>query len=419
MFLPCVRADGDDKAIPILSAMTVIWPRRLAVVVLVSGVVVYLALLGPRYGLDLRVYRDSASTWWSGRDPYSRTFTIHNLPFTYPPFALPALAPLTWVSFQWSQWVLWVASIGAGTAAVVIVRCGGAWPRVRDDWIVSLGWVCAAVLILEPMRSAMDYGQIEVVLMFVIVADLLVVPGPIRGLILGLAAAIKLTPLVFLLVLAVRGDWKSMIRAIGAFVGATAVMWLVDPSISHTFWTKDVNAPGRTGPVGYPGNLSWYAIVHRWSLPSSFVTWAALSLVTVGLGSFVAWRCSRTDRQSWAVIAIALTGLLVSPISWSHHWVWVLLVPPLLVKTETVVVPTSVRRMLWVLVVLTVAAPYWWLNSGTSASLLQAIVPLWAGATIATWAIIEYSETCRANRLSERKSLAGMFTAPAGSRRLP
>ena len=225
-----------------------------------------------------------------------------------------------------------------------------------------------------------------------IVADLLVVPAPIRGVILGLAAAIKLTPLVFLLVLAVRGDWKSLIRAIGAFVGATAVIWLVDPSISRSFWTKDVNAPGRTGPVAYPGNLSWYARVHRWSLPSSFVTWAALSVVTVGLGTFVAWRCSRTDRQSWAVIAIALTGLLVSPISWSHHWVWVLLVPPLL-ETEKGAMPTSVRRMLWILVLLVIAAPYWWLNSGTAASLLQAIVPLWTGATMATWAIIEYSGT--------------------------
>ena len=391
-----------------MSTMTGTWPRRLVATALVAGVILYLAVLGPRYGLDLRVYRDSVSTWWSGRDPYRSTYTIHDLPFTYPPFALPVLAPLTWVPFRWSQWIFWAVSIAAGIGAVVIVRAGRSSVRTRPDWSTAIGWVCAAVLVLEPMRSAIDYGQIEIVLMFVIVADLLIVPAPARGVLLGLAAAVKLTPLVFLLVLVVRGDWKSTVRAFGAFVGASAVMWLAEPSMSHSFWTQDVNAPGRTGPVAYPGNLSWYAIAHRWPLPSSgsFVAWAALSLVTVGIGTFVAWRCACSDRRSWTVITVALTGLLVSPISWSHHWVWLLLVPPLLVGTGSASVPTSVRRMFWVLVVLAVAAPYWWLRTGVSAALLQAAVPLCAGATLATWAVIEYSAMRRARgrRSDERLS---------------
>jgi alpha-1,2-mannosyltransferase len=394
---------------------TGLWPRRLAVTALVGGVVLYLAVFGPRYGLDLRVYRDSVSTWWSGRNPYQATFTIHALPFTYPPFALPVLSPLTWVPFRWSQWIFWIVSIGAGSATVVIIRGGRASLRSRHDWLPALGWACAAVLILEPMRSAIDYGQIEVVLMFVIVADLLVVPAPVRGILLGLAAAIKLTPLVFLLVLVVRGDWKSTIRASGAFVGATAAMWLVDPSMSHIFWTQDVNAPGRTGPIAYPSNLSWYAISHRWPFLASGspVAWAVLSVITLGVGAFLAWRCSNTHRPSWTIIVVALTGLLVSPISWSHHWVWLLLIPPLLVGTDAADVPASVRRMLWVLVVLAVAAPYWWLKTGVDASLLQAIVPLWAGATIATWAIIEFSAMRKAHALESGGPLSRVrSTAP-------
>jgi alpha-1,2-mannosyltransferase len=369
-----------------------VWPQRLAVVALVAVVALYLAVQGPRYGLDLRVYRDSASTWWSGQNPYVGTYTIHQLPFTYPPFALPVLAPLSWVPFAWSQAVLWFVSIGAGCAAVVIVRGGRASLESPHAWLTSLGWVCAAVLILEPMRSAIDYGQIEVVLMFVIVVDLLVVPTPARGIILGLAAAVKLTPLVFILVFVVRGDWKSTLRTLATFVGVTVAMWIVDPSLSHIFWTQDVNAPGRTGPVAYPGNLSWYAIVHRWPFPSSGppVAWALLCLGSVGVGTFLAWRCARMSRPSWTVIVIALTGLLISPISWSHHWVWLLLVPPLLVDNPAEPVPAAVRRMLWILVVLAVAAPYWWLDTGSAASLLQSVIPLWTGASIVTWAIIEY-----------------------------
>ncbi len=380
------------------------WSRNLAGAAAVAAAALYLAVLGPRYGLDLRVYRDSASAWITGRDPYLATFTVHHLPFTYPPFALPVLAPLTWVPYRWSQGIFWLVSIGAGCACVVIVQGGRASLGRLDAWRASLGWVCAAVLVLEPMRSAIDYGQIEVVLMLVIVADLLVVPPGRRGVLLGLAAAVKLTPLVFLLVLVVRGDWKSTVRSLGAFVGATAAMWLVEPTLSHTFWTQDVNAPGRTGPVAYPGNLSWYAVVHRWPFPSSgsLVAWGTASLVTVGAGTFLAWRCARADRPSWTVLVIAITGLLISPISWSHHWVWLLLIPPLLVKTGRADVPGSVRRMLWILVVLAVAAPYWWLRTGVPASMLQAVVPLWAGATVATWAAIEMASFRRAAAAARR-----------------
>ena len=358
----------------------------------VAAVALYLAVQGPRYGLDLRVYRDSASTWLSGHNPYLGTYTVHRLPFTYPPFALPVLAPLSWVPFAWSQAVLWIVSIGAGCAAVVIVGGGRAALKSPHAWLTSLGWVCAAVLILEPMRSAIDYGQIEVVLMFVIVVDLLVVPTPARGIILGLAAAVKLTPLVFILVFVVRGDRKSSLRTLATFVGVTAAMWIVDPSLSHIFWTQDVRAPGRTGPVAYPGNLSWYGIDHRWPFPSSGspVAWALLCLGSVGVGTFLAWRCARMSRPSWTVIVIALTGLLISPISWSHHWVWLLLVPPLLVNNPAESVPAPVRRMFWILVALAVAAPYWWLHTGSAASMLQSVIPLWTGASIVTWAVIEY-----------------------------
>src|SRR5271167_4203955 len=139
------------------------WGLGLTVTALVAAVILYLAAFGPRYGLDLRVYRDSVSAWWHGRNPYLATFTIHDLPFTYPPFALPVLAPLTWVPFRWSQWIFWAVSIGAGSAAVVVIRGGRTFLRNRHEWWTALGWVCAAVLVLEPMRSAIDYGQIEVV----------------------------------------------------------------------------------------------------------------------------------------------------------------------------------------------------------------------------------------------------------------
>ncbi len=105
-------------------------------------------------------------------------------------------------------------------------------------------------------------------------------------------------------------------------------------------------------------------------------------------GAVIAWRCTHTDRQAFAVIAMALAGLLVSPISWSHHWVWVLLIPPLLLAGPGRVVPPSVRLMLWGLVGLTVAGPYWWF-SGAARDALDALLPLWTFALLVVWAATE------------------------------
>lgn len=85
-------------------------PRRLILAAAVAGIIlcVYFAVWARRYGLDLRVYRDSATAWLDGRDPYLLNFTGSRLAFTYPPFALGVPSALTWASFALAQWLLWV-----------------------------------------------------------------------------------------------------------------------------------------------------------------------------------------------------------------------------------------------------------------------------------------------------------------------
>ena len=234
-------------------------------------------------------------------------------------------------------------SIGAACAAVLIIRGDRTGLRSGRAWWTAFGWVCATVFMLEPMRSAIDYGQIEVVLMFVIVADLLVVPAPIRGVILGLAAATKLTPFVFLLVPAVRGDWKSTSddRSIRRRDGRQCGWWIRRYRTSSGPRTSMLQeGPGQlhirgTSP-GMPSSTDG-----RSRRRSS--VWAALSLVTgrtrylCGMAMFAHGPPVVGGHRDCS------TGLFVSPISWSHHWVWVLLVPPLLVRTRKQPVPTSVR----------------------------------------------------------------------------
>ncbi len=330
-------------------------------------VLVYLVLWGHRYGLDLKVYRGSVQAWRHGLNPYDGTFTASHLDFTYPPFALLALSALAWGSFVLTQWLFWAVSIAAGTAAVFcVLREAGVAGGARL-WCASFAWTAAAVLVLEPARSGLDYGQIEFLLMFLVVADLLAIPAPFRGVVLGVASAVKLTPLAFLIVLLTRRDWASTARALVSFLVWTLSTWLLWPSESRAFWQHDVVHTSRIGKVADPSNQSWNAVLHRPPFPSTGLApvWLLLSALTLAVGAVIAWRCARTGRQAWAVIAVALAGLLVSPISWSHHWVWVLLVPPLLVGVRRRSVPGVVRGLLWGMVALTVAGPYWWWSGTT------------------------------------------------------
>jgi alpha-1,2-mannosyltransferase len=365
------------------------WPYVIATCSAIAAIA-YLSIWGRRYGLDLKVYRDSVSFWGSGNNPYQATFTQMRLPFTYPPFALLALSPFTWASFPIAQWLLWLASIAAATGSVVLVLRDRGVAVTKRLWCEALAWSCVSVIVLEPARSGFDYGQIECILMFIVVADLLLVPSRYRGVLTGFAAAVKLTPLIFVMAFAVSRDVKSAIRAVASFLAWTALSWLFWPGLSHLYWFHDVSHPARDGSIAYGGNQSWYAILHRAPFPAngSAAAWVLLSLVTLAATAFVAWRCLALSQKAFAVISIALAGLLVSPISWTHHWIWVLLIPPLLVGDRSPDVPRSIRTLFWGLIALTIAAPYWWFSHGVPADVFDAVLPLWTAAILVVWGAI-------------------------------
>jgi alpha-1,2-mannosyltransferase len=256
----------------------------------------------------------------------------------------------------------------------------------------SFAWSCLAFIAIEPARSAVDYGQIEFILMFIVVADLLVIPSPYRGIGIGLAAAVKLTPLSFLIILAVSRDVKSVIRAAVSFFMLTGLSWLLWPRESSTFWFTDVSDAARVGPIAYAGNQCWYAILHRPPFPAngSGLAWLLLSLMTLAASTFVAWRCVTAGQKAPAIVATALASLLISPISWTHHWVWVLLIPALTPRHRSSAIPQPVRMMLWGLIALTVAAPYWWFRHGIPAHLSEAVLPVWAFAILLVWSVTAF-----------------------------
>ncbi|MFI5584222.1 glycosyltransferase 87 family protein [Amycolatopsis sp. NPDC051758] len=304
-----------------------------ALVVLEIAAVVLVLLLKRFDGLDLEVYLGGAKALAGQGSPYDAWVpTTHQilLPFTYTPFAAAVFLPGTLLPFAVTMKLVSIASIIA-TGVVAYLYVATLNGSLTDSSkvhgravaaLVAIGAQLAGAL-LEPVRSTLGFGQINALLMVLVVLDVLL-PGQrgrTKGLLIGVAAAIKLTPAVFVVYFLFRRDFKSAARVVLGFVAAGALLWLVRPSASFTYWTKLVFDAGRIGGVDYVGNQSLRGLVTRIGLPETTgnVVWLLAALAVMALVAVV---IVRAGEPVLALTACALGGLLVSPISWTHHWTW-------------------------------------------------------------------------------------------------
>ena len=315
----------------------------------------WLALLVPAYWslvddrgewlfkLDSFVYYEAVRQWLDGGDLYSWYANPgqHLWPFTYTPLAAWVISPLTWMSYQQATVLLIVATpLCAAVTAYAVLRRLAVAPRMARGlapWLALIG-----VIALEPFPKTMEYAQVNAILMALVAVDLFLVPecSRWRGALSGLAAAIKLTPAVAILVLLARREWRAAATMAGSAVGLTLLAALAAPAESWEFFTSAMWDPGRAGFADYSGNQNLKGAIAR-GLPEAAwnLTWAVCSLLAV----VVAWLlCRRLDRLRGAggtvggpgqdddlilslqISVVMVLGLLISPISWSHHWVWCL-----------------------------------------------------------------------------------------------
>jgi alpha-1,2-mannosyltransferase len=298
------------------------------------------------------------------------------LPFTYPPFAALLFAALATMDFGASS-MLFIGAALAGAAVVAgwlarhyfgmrTWRAAFADYRFRTTALVGTG----AILLLGPWRDTFVFGQINIILMGVILADFALYgksrAGEIRwpaGLLIGLAAGVKLTPLAFGLYFLVRRDFKALGWMAAGFFGSIALSWAVLPNASLTFWTKILPDTGRIGGPGYVDNLSVKGLLLHIGMPDSTLTslvWLGLSLALVVLAGLVIKWAVDADENFIAVSATAVLMLLISPVSWSHHWVWVAVALPSMTFAMHRV-PSRNGRMRtagWVIVVFSTIAFY-------------------------------------------------------------
>jgi len=286
------------------------------IVVLAVGATVVGALVGGF--TDLHVYRYAGQTLLDGESAYERDDPVTGLPFTYPPFAVVPMVPLALVP-GWLAAGLWTgASTACVAATVVVVRRARRLPA--PGWWVAA--VALAAIALEPVWQNLAFGQVNALLMLAVLVDLARPERRWSGVLVGIVAGIKLTPLVFVVLLVLVGRRAAAGRAVLAFAATVVVGLAIVPGAS-SYWTDGLLDARRVGPPALAHNQSVFGALTR-LLDGPPPTWlwlavagpVALAVVVVGAAC---WR--RGDRVLGTCLA-ALAMLLASPIAWSHHWVW-------------------------------------------------------------------------------------------------
>jgi alpha-1,2-mannosyltransferase len=306
------------------------WVAALAAVApLVRG---YLTNAPDQRMVDLDVYRTGGLSVLRGQPLYAMlTQPPQLLAFTYPPvaalFAVP-LALLPWPAAQ----LAWVPLIYVPLAVVIwyafapLLRRSG---RLRPAVFAGLFAACAY---LFPLRDEMRFGQVDIALLALAVADCAApvsgtAPRWPRGILVGLATAIKLVPGVFIVYLWLSGRRRAALTATATAVACTLGAWLVLPQDSVTYWTSAIFQTGRLGSNSGTSDQSLRGMLLRAFLPGTLPSpvWAVVAAAAAVAGFALAGRLAWQGREADGIAITALLGVLISPVSWIHHFVVVVL----------------------------------------------------------------------------------------------
>jgi len=386
---------------------------------------------------DVYVYWYALNNWFSGNSLYD-WYALPDYkmyPFTYPPFGAWALSPLTWFDYETAARLM-IMAIALQTAVIVALvgrSLGWSWGSAFAiaPWAAILVQQC-----LEPFTQSVGFAQVNTAMMALVMID---VAAPDswkgRGVASGLAAAIKLTPAIAVLIFLLRRQWRSAITMVATSLAVTLLSWVISPGESARFFFDAMWDPQRAGDAYYTSNQNLKGFVAR-ALPEN--TWSIAWAITVALALVAAvWLCLRIQAAATSVVtphvasddaapgplnaaapatgatvsaapaalvapagdaaepaasdavaapsavatapapvlpenlatlltaAVIMTlGLLVSPITWSHHWVWglatvvVLIAVALRLKSPVLMGTALAQGALFIM------APHWWFSHG-------------------------------------------------------
>jgi Glycosyltransferase family 87 len=355
---------------------------------------------------DLNIYL------WGGRavTEASRLYVVqaHANWFTYPPFAAALFVPLAGLPTVIVVLAWELATVAAfAWACVLSLRLAGCEPSRA-----AVAAVVGAGLLLEPVYHTLFLGQVNVFLLALVLTDIWrVARGKRAGIGIGVAAAIKLTPAIFIVLLLLTRRTKDALIAASTFAACAVIGYLVDPSASRLYWTRLFYDTSRVR-VTYISNQSLDAAAARILGGVSHVgTWyLAVEVIAGVLGLALATSLARRDDWLAAAAVAGTTGLLISPVSWTHHWVWIM--PALIVLLRGSTASRVAAASGYLLFVL---APMWWTpHPGNNAQYgFHGLTTLTANCFMLAGVAFLTAMGCYAWR-TRRRPYSGTWAAPPG-----
>lgn len=337
------------------------WPVIAAVVFGMIAV----PLFGRPYGFfDMKIYHGAVQWWLGGGELYEFIAPNTRLGFTYPPFAALTMLPMSTMSAFVAGWVNAAASVVAlGVVLAMLLvpiadRCG--WPR----W-PAVGVALPLALAIEPTRETIGFGQVNLLLFGLVMADLIALrwrasggalryrlgeadraswsgttlarlwySGAWAGVGIGLATAVKLTPGLFIVYLLAAKQWRAATVASATAAGATLTAWFLAPRESAAYFGSVVWQTDRVGAADFTPNQSLAGILARLhdSTEAPTLLWLTFAALCCAVGLSRAVTAHKEGDELTAFTLVGLTSTVISPIAWSHHLVFV--VPAVLILLD-------------------------------------------------------------------------------------
>ncbi|OBH12802.1 mannosyltransferase [Mycobacterium sp. E3247] len=277
--------------------------------------------------VDLHVYLGGAAAINHPGTLYSYVYADQTpdfpLPFTYPPFAAVVFYPLSLLPFGVVAFAWQIATMAALYAAIRISQRLMGVATGDDGHRTAMVWTAVAIWI-EPLRSTFDYGQVNVLLMVAVLGAALTARWWLSGLLVGVAAGIKLTPAIAGVYLVGVRRWAAAAFSFVVFLGTVGVSVLVVGDQTRYYFTKLLGDAHRVGPIATSINQSWRGGISRiLGYDAGFGPPVLAAIAVTAVLAVLAWRALEPSDRLGRLLVVELFGLLLSPISWSHHWVWV------------------------------------------------------------------------------------------------
>ncbi|NNH71471.1 DUF2029 domain-containing protein [Nocardia uniformis] len=273
-------------------------------------------------GLDAHIYRDGALRILWGRPLYTEP-TLFGLLYTYTPFSTIVFLPIVLVPWAYVTDVWLAANLMVLFACVRL--CWRMLEYRSNTWLtVVSGLLAISCVFIEPVRTTLYFGQINLWLMLLVLWDFSRNDGDrLRGIGVGIAAGIKLVPGYFIVQFLVLRQWRSAAIASAVFLGSIAVAWIVLPTDSRQYWFSTFVRSDRIAEATHPANQSIRGVLaHLMGHAPPLWLWLLIAAAVAVAGSMIAKALHDRGERLLAVTLTGLTACAVSPFSWGHHWVW-------------------------------------------------------------------------------------------------